>query len=56
MNKELLELFRPEIEMEAGRRIKKAVNMLYNLNIPISKIAQTTEMPEEKVIAIIHDK
>jgi hypothetical protein len=56
MSKEVLELFRPEIESEVGRRIKKVVNMLNKLNISITEIAHATELSEEEVLDIIHGK
>jgi hypothetical protein len=62
MSKEVLELFRPEIEAEVDRRvqdvdrkIQEMVVKLYRLNLPMSQIVQVTELPEEEVLKIINE-
>jgi hypothetical protein len=72
MSKEVLELFRPEIDEAANKKAQKLVEEadrkaqeleakkmkeviigFYQINIPISQIAQATKMSEEQVQEII---
>jgi hypothetical protein len=62
MSKEVLELFRPEIEEAANKKVqelesKKTQEMvakLYEIKLPIYQIAQVTTLSEEQVQEIIH--
>jgi hypothetical protein len=66
MSKEVLELFRPEIEEAvhiktqeikdaAAKKMQEVIMGLYQINIPISQIAQATKMSEKQVQEIIRE-
>lgn len=52
MSREVLELFRPEIE---AALVQRMVIKLYGLNMPVSQIIQVTELSEEEVLKIINE-
>jgi hypothetical protein len=55
MSKEVLELFRPEIEAAIDRQKQEMVIELYQIDLPISQIVRVTKLSEDQILKIIHD-
>jgi hypothetical protein len=55
MCKEVLDLFRLEIEAEFNKKVKEMIVKLYEFNVPVSQIVYATDLPEGEVLDIIRE-
>ncbi|MDR1689729.1 MAG: hypothetical protein LBS21_14140, partial [Clostridiales bacterium] len=62
MCKEVLDLFRPEIEaeiekykLENDKKTREMIVKLYEFNVPVSQIVYATDLPEGEVLDIIRE-